>query len=142
MKLAFNSLDKFRDFGLLLMRLGIGATFIILHGGPKLLDGPERWASLGDAMSLVGIDFLPVMWGFLAAFAESVGALLLLVGFLTRPALFLLTVTMIFAAGGHLFLEIEPQGWSGASHALKMGIVFLGLIFIGPGRYSVDQMLK
>ncbi len=140
MKLAFNSLDRFRDFGLLLLRLGIGATFIIVHGGPKLLAGPERWETLGGAMSLVGIHFLPVMWGFLAAFAESVGALLLLVGFLTRPALFLLTVTMIFAAGAHLILWGDD--WSTTSHSLKMGIVFFSLIFIGPGRYSVDQMLK
>ncbi len=140
MKLAFNSLDKFRDFGLLILRVGIGATFIILHGGPKLLAGPERWEFLGESMSLVGINFLPVVWGFLAAFAESVGALLLLVGFLTRPALVLLTVTMVFAAATHLFLWEDD--WGTTSHALKMGIVFLSLIFIGPGRYSVDQMLK
>jgi putative oxidoreductase len=26
-----------------------------------------------------------------------------------------------------------------ASHAIEVGIVFLSLIFIGPGKYSVDR---
>ncbi len=140
MNFAFNSLDKFRDFGLLILRIGIGLTYIVVHGGPKLLDGPERWEALGGSMEVVGITFLPVFWGFMAAFAESVGALLLLVGFLTRPALLLLTITMIFATGAHLLLWEDD--WSTTSHAFKMGIVFLSLIFIGPGRYSIDQMSK
>ncbi len=140
MKLAMNSLDRFRDFGLLLMRVGIGVTYILIHGGPKLLGGTERWAELGGVMSLVGIEFMPALWGFLAAFAESVGALLLAVGFLTRPALILLTITMLFAIGAHWILWEDD--WSTTSHALKMAIVFLGLFFVGPGRYSVDQMLK
>ena len=140
MNFAFNSLDKFRDLGLLILRVGIGATFILVHGGPKLLAGPERWEQLGGAMELVGIGFLPVFWGFMAAFAESVGALLLVMGFLARPALVLLTITMAFAVGAHLILWEDD--WSTTSHALKMGIVFFSLIFIGPGRFSIDQMSK
>ncbi|RZK26274.1 MAG: DoxX family protein, partial [Flavobacterium sp.] len=27
----------------------------------------------------------------------------------------------------------------GASHAIELGIVFFSLIFIGPGKYSVDK---
>lgn len=56
------------DFGMLVLRLGIGASFIIHHGYDKIAD-PGRWKGLGQQMSLLGIDFLPEFWGFMAAFA-------------------------------------------------------------------------
>ena len=59
-------LGKYRDAGLLILRIGLGAAFMI-HGLPKLTDGPKLWASLGKSMGLIGIDFLPVFWGFIWA---------------------------------------------------------------------------
>ena len=35
-------LDKYRDIGLLFLRIGIGVMFI-MHGLPKLIGGPEKW---------------------------------------------------------------------------------------------------
>ena len=35
-------LNKHRHIGLLVLRIGIGLMFI-LHGAPKLFDGPEKW---------------------------------------------------------------------------------------------------
>ena len=34
-------LDKYRDIGLLFLRIGIGVMFI-MHGLPKLIGGPEN----------------------------------------------------------------------------------------------------
>ena len=131
----FDGLGKYRNTGLLILRLGLGVMFIV-HGFPKLAGGPDGWAGLGGSMKVVGIDFLPVFWGFMAAVAETFGGFLLIVGLFYRPACMLLVFTMVIAALVHLG---KGDGLKGASHAIELGIVFLSLIFIGPGKYSVDK---
>lgn len=131
----FDNLGKYRNTGLLLLRLGIGVMFII-HGFPKLAGGPEGWTGLGGSMKVIGINFLPVFWGFMAAATETFGGFLLIVGLFYRPACMLLVFTMIIAALVHFG---KGDGLQGASHAIELGIVFFNLIFIGPGKYSVDK---
>ncbi len=138
-KLTFSFLDKYRDFGLLILRLGLGGMFLVFHGWPKMAAGPARWADLGGAMEAFGITFLPAFWGFMAALAETLGALLLAIGFLTRPALFFLFITMIVATAMHLN---RGDGLGGSTYPIEIGIVFLALIFIGPGRFSVDAKFR
>jgi putative oxidoreductase len=130
-----DNLGKYRNTGLLLLRIGLGIMFII-HGFPKLAGGPSGWTSLGGSMKVIGIDFLPIFWGFMAAATETFGGFLLIVGLFFRPALILLIFTMMIAALVHFG---KGDGLQGASHAIELGIVFLGLIFIGPGKYSVDK---
>ncbi|WP_421945526.1 DoxX family protein [Pedobacter sp.] len=130
-----DNLGKYRNTGLLLLRIGVGIMFII-HGFPKLAGGPKGWEGLGGSMKVIGIDFLPVFWGFMAAATETFGGFLLIVGLFYRPACILLVFTMIIAALVHFG---KGDGLQGASHAIELGIVFFSLIFIGPGKYSVDK---
>ena len=65
------------DTGLLIIRVGVGLSFIFLHGGPKFFGGPEVWERIGCGMGNLGIDFAPVFWGFCAAAAEFLGAICL-----------------------------------------------------------------
>ncbi|WP_443945148.1 DoxX family protein [Pedobacter sp. AW1-32] len=131
----FDNLGKYRNTGLLLLRLGVGSMFII-HGFPKLAGGPNGWVGLGGSMKVIGVDFLPVFWGFMAAATETFGGFLLIVGLSYRPVCILLVFTMIIATMVHLN---KGDGIGGASHAIELGIVFFSLIFIGPGKYSVDK---
>ena len=131
----FSRLSKYNNTGLLLLRLGIGAM-MILHGYPKLIGGPQMWTKLGGALSTFGMHDFPGFWGFMAAFAEGVGGLLFLVGFLFRPACLLLLITMIVAAAKHM---AGGDGIMGASHAIELAVLFLAMFIIGPGRYSVDK---
>ena len=124
--------------GLLLMRVGLGITFIC-HGFPKLAGGPEGWTSLGGAMANWGITFVPVFWGFMGAITEFGGGLLLLLGLFLRPVCILLVMTMATATTVHMK---NGDSFSTLSHALEMGIVFFSLFFIGPGRYSLDYHLS
>jgi len=133
--MAWKFLNKYRDFGLLLLRLGIGAMFLF-HGWPKLAGGPETWAKVGGAMRFAGVQALPTLWGLAAAVSEFGGGICLLLGFLFRPAALLLAITMAVAANMHLG---KGEGVLAASHAIELGILFLSLLFIGPGRYSVDR---
>ena len=129
------SLGKYRNTGILIIRLGLGIMFII-HGYPKLLGGPEQWEMIGASMKYVGITVFPVVWGLLAGLAETFGGFLILIGLAFRPACILLTLTMAVAATMHLS---NGDGLITASHAIEVGIIFFVLAFIGPGRYSVDK---
>lgn len=131
----FSSLNKYRDFGLLIIRIGIGAMFVY-HGYPKLLGGPSAWAGLGASTKYVGIHFLPVMWGFLAAITEVLGGILLALGLAFRPVCLLLLINMIVAVASHLG---KGDGLGEAAHAIEDAVVFAGLFFTGPGKYSVDK---
>ena len=128
---------SYKNMGLLLLRLGIGFMFI-LHGWPKMAGGPERWEVLGKNMALFGADFLPLFWGFMAAFAETVGGFLLMLGLFFRPVCVLLLITMLVATTRHV---TAGDGFGGYSHALEAAILFFSLLFIGPGKYSLDKVI-
>ena len=129
------NLGKYRNTGLLIVRVGLGIMFMI-HGFPKIMGGPEGWTGLGGSMKVIGIDFLPIFWGFMAAATETFGGFLLLLGLFFRPVNILLVFTMLIATLVHFG---KGDGLSGASHAIELGIVFFSLIFIGPGKYSIDK---
>jgi putative oxidoreductase len=139
--MVLTSLTKYRDAGLLILRLGVGLSFMLLHGLPKLQAGTEMWNQIGQTMGRFGIHFAPTAWGFIAALTEGLGGLLIAVGFLFRPACIMLIGVMFVAVTVHLDMPKDNPmgGWAGASHALELGVVFLGLIFIGPGKYSIDK---
>jgi putative oxidoreductase len=126
------------DTGLVFIRIGIGIMFIVAHGGPKLLGGPERWEKVGSAMDRLGIESFHTFFGFMAAFAESFGALFLIFGLFHRWVTALLLITMLVAGARHL---IDGDGIGRASHAIEAAIVFIGLFITGPGKYSFDYKL-
>ncbi len=132
--MMFPQLDRYRDHGLLLLRVGIGISFM-LHGFPKLQGGPELWTGLGSALGALGIHFAPTFMGFMAASAEFFGGLFLALGLFTRPAVFFMLNTMIVAMAMHLS---KGDSFMMYSHALEAGILFLSMILIGPGRFSLD----
>lgn len=131
----FSKLGKYSNFALLVMRVGVG-IMMVLHGYPKLLDGPERWRRLGGAMENFGVTYAPEFWGFMAAFAEAIGGLLIVLGYMTRPAALLLFITMAVAATKHIMGD-DP--FSKSYHAIELAFVFFGLFILGPGKYSFDK---
>lgn len=137
-----SSLSKYRDFGLLILRVGLGFMFI-LHGWPKLLGGPAGWSKLGAAVHAVGIHFseplgfMHTVFGFMAAFSETVGGLFLILGLLFRPACILLLCTMIIATAMHA--RAGDSFMNTTSRPLELAIVFAGLLFVGPGKFSFDK---
>ncbi len=131
----FENLSNYKNLGLLIIRIGLGVMFIY-HGVPKLSGGPDAWEKIGGSMKVVGISYAPAFWGFMAAVTETFGGLLLMIGLAFRPVCILLVINLIIAALVHFS---KGDGLQGAAHAIEDAIVFAGLIFIGPGLYSIDK---
>ena len=94
--------------------------------------------ALGSMMGALGIHILPTFFGLLSGLAETFGGLFILLGLFYRPmALFLvgnlMMATSIELASGAPLLQ--------ASRPFEEGVFFLGVIFAGPGRYSLDYLL-
>lgn len=131
----FSRLGHYSSTGILIMRIALGAL-MITHGYNKLMGGPEKWEKLGGAIGNFGIHAYPTFWGFMAAFSESICALFIILGLWFRPACILLTITMIVAASVHI-KKGDPLG--DMELALIYAFTFCGLMFIGPGKLSVDK---
>jgi len=129
---------KYLDYGLLLLRVGIG-IFYIFHGYPKLFGGPDKWETVGEVFGTMGIGFLPVFWGFMAAVAETFGGIFLILGLFTRPAAGLLFITMFVATIFHIS---SGDPFTTIAHSGKMAVLFLSLIIIGPDRFSLDNKIN
>lgn len=135
MKEQIRKLFNHPEFGLLLLRFLLGSLMIAL-GVPKFLGGQEVLIKLGSAMAIFGINFAPVFWGFMAALSETLGGFLFILGLFFKPACFFLFMVMLVAitfhvSAGHKITVI--------SHPLGFGILFLSLMFIGPGKYAFDK---
>ena len=130
-------MDRYRDIGLLILRVGVGLAFFWYHGYPKLAGGPEMWQRIGDAVSNIGITFAHPVWGLAAALSEGVGGLLFAAGLFFRPVCVALLGVMVMATIDQFGREM-PQ----PEHALKNAFVFAGMFFVGPGRYTVNTLFR
>jgi len=133
--MLWNQLSRYTDLGLLVLRIGFGLGMLIFHGWGKLIGGPEVWTSVGSAMGTFGISFGHTFFGFLAAFAESVGAVLVIIGLFYRPAIAMLGFTMLVAT-----LTLSITGSGDPSHAFKNLFICGGKFLVGPGKYSLDYL--
>ena len=129
------------DLGLLLIRAIVGIVFV-LHGSQKLFgafEGPgiEGFSKVLETMNVP----MPLVSAWAAALAEFVGGLSLLTGLWMRILLIPLFVTMMvasFVAHGDAFFLSN----GGMEFALTLGLVVLGLMCTGPGRFSWNPMVR
>ena len=135
-KLIVNNLypkDLYVSYSLLILRVIASVMMIINHGWNKILAGQEKWNRLGTALTdFIGIDFMSVFFGFMAAFSESIGMVMVIFVIFTRPAAFLLLFTMFVASMNHLVDGEFPE------LAIMYLIVMLVLLISGPGKFSLD----
>lgn len=74
----------------------------------------------------------------LVVFAEFVCAALVALGLMTRYALIPLILTMIYAA----FIAHGADPFGDKEMALLYLVVYVVLLFLGPGKYSLDRMIQ
>ena len=132
---ALQFLSKYRETGLLLIRASLGLVFIILIA-PVLWNGSGSWEHFGDAMKHLDFHAHFKVWGFIGAVLGCAGGVLMILGLFFRiGVLFGLAVTLV-----HLLAVWDSHGdFHARMPAIEMSILLLSLLFIGPGKYSVDK---
>jgi putative oxidoreductase len=108
----------------------------MIHNGLDKLSNIESFAEA--YVSVLGLPF-PIFFSYCAAFAELIGAPLLALGLLTRPAAAALLSTMLVA----MYHHVKVAGFSIPYLELSMLYAACFQLFVvnGGGRYSVDAVL-
>jgi putative oxidoreductase len=120
------------NLGLAFLRVFSGIALALQHGIMKFPPS-ERFIQMTGNL---GFPF-PSFFAWAAASSEFIGGLLLVVGFLTRPAAFLILVTMYVAA----FVRNAGQPFAQQELAVLYGVIVLFFLLAGPGRFSLDAVL-
>lgn len=120
------------DLGLLLLRLVAGPALAFAHGIGKLPPSERFVAGVAE----MGFP-APLLFAWAAGLAELVGGLLLAAGLLTRPAAFLIAVTM----GVATFVRQAGDPFTEREAAVLHGSIALFYLVVGPGRLSLDAIL-
>ena len=134
----FDSQNRKMNFGLLIMRLGLTAV-LFLHALPKLFVGAHSWKSVGTNLDFINIGLPPMIFGFTILLLETLGAVSFVFGYFFRAA-----CTLLFILFGLYFLiYFQKPGYDTLMlWSLGLAAVFFGLIYIGPGRYSIAVKLE
>ncbi|MFI5411334.1 DoxX family protein [Kaistia sp. UC242_56] len=126
----FEKISKFQPYTLGLLRI-VSSLIFMAHGTQKILGFPAS-------------DNSPAMFSlsWTAGMLELIGGFLLLIGLFSRPVAFVLSGLMAFAYWmAHAPRSVYPV-LNGGDAAILYCFIFLYLVFAGPGRWSVDALLK
>jgi len=130
------------NLALLVGRVAIGACFVI-HGLGKLgLVGTGSMQGFVQFLESLGVPFAPLQ-ARMAMSSELVGGALLALGLFARPACLLLVFTMLVAGrlghkgAGYLITNDPP----GAEYTVNLAVICAVFALLGPGTWSLDQLL-
>lgn len=142
MHTAINKLiDTNSGFDTLPIRIGAGIIFTA-HGAQKLFGWFGGYGLEGTAGWMDSIGLSPgLLMALLAGSAEFLGGLLLIVGFLVRPAALALAVTMVVAI---VLVHLEHGLFStnnGYEFGLALLVISLALLLRGAGSLSLDKTI-
>lgn len=130
-------LDRLQPLALLVMRLSLG-VIMTAHGYHKVFGGLQHFAHMIGGMGL------PSWLGYVSAFTELIGGLLIIAGFFTRPAAFAICVNLavaIWKVHLHNGLWGSPDR-PGFEFPLAAATLAFALIFFGAGPIAIDHVLR
>lgn len=122
------------DFTSLILRVAAGSFMIYGHGASKF----SKFFS-DEAIEFIdpfGISATATLG--LVIFAEVICAVLVIFGLMTRWALIPLILTMLYAA----FIVHGEDPFRLKEMSLLYFFIFVALMLLGPGKYSLDRMLR
>jgi len=129
------------SFTSLALRLSAGTIFVA-HGAQKLFGSFGGYGLEGTGQWMASFGLEPgYLMAFAAGSAEFFGGIALLIGLLTRPAAFMLALTMLVA----IMTVHLPNGLFMENGGYEFGLALLGisvaLVFNGGGKFSLDRKL-
>lgn len=129
------------SLGLLIMRVALGGV-LMWAGWRKFSGGKETLQTVGANIKHIGIDVgqdnaFTLFFGIMAAGSELVGGALLIIGLLFRISSAFLVFTMLVAT---LYMYQASSGEINRfGYPMILLFVLLGLLFTGPGKFSVQK---
>lgn len=125
------------DLAYLIVRLTAG-VFVFLHGWTKVT--VMSHAGLTAYFTKLGLE--PAgLWAYYIPFNETVVALLVVVGLLTRPAALLLVIEFIVI----IVVVHLPRGWgmavNGVEYPLFWLLTLIAVMLRGGGPWSLDRAI-
>jgi putative oxidoreductase len=129
----FSWLDRFQSLGALVLRLVLG-IIMVRHGYDKIIPT----GSLYNFSHMVAHLHLPVWLGYLAAFTEFFGGMLLIIGLLTRVAALMTAIDMAVAIA-KIHLHGGIIGPNSFALPLALFAIALMLVFTGCGWVGLDN---
>ncbi len=124
------------DVGKLILRLAV-AILLVFHGISKLRHGIAWMAGPLQA------HHLPVFIGYGVYVAEVVAPILLVVGFITRPAAaviaFELSMAVYLVLGLKAFETARQTGALGGELQFLYIFAALAIVFLGSGRFALSK---
>ncbi|GAB3504223.1 hypothetical protein GCM10027341_34240 [Spirosoma knui] len=137
MSSPFATLHRYRAYAPFLLRLAFGYE-LFDAAGHTALHPTEGIPGYADWLRSLGFPF-PVVSAILSAYTESIGAVLLIIGFKTRWAALALGINFAFAiAVAHLATH---DTYKNTFPALNLFAMMVFLMLNGPGKPSVDEGL-
>jgi putative oxidoreductase len=123
-------LNSLQPFGALLMRLALGVSMAV-HGYEKVIPhgGLSHYAHY---IASLGI---PYWLGYVSAYTEFAGGILLIIGLLTRFAAALVAINMLVA----FFYVGIHQGFGIYNYILALAALGIMLTFYGAGALALDR---
>jgi putative oxidoreductase len=125
-------LNNLQPWGALLLRLVLALSMIV-HGYQKV----STHAALHHFAHYVVTLGLPYWLGYVSAFTEFVGGILVLLGLFTRLASCLIAINMLVA----LFTVGIHQGFGIYNYIAELAAIAIMLCFYGAGTLSLDRRL-
>lgn len=127
-------LDRLQPLGLAMARLALGLIMLV-HGYHKVFGGLHHHAQFVASLGMPG-------WlGYVSAFAEFLGGILVLAGFFTRAAAFAILIDIVVA-----IWKVHWHNGLTADHGyefpLSLAALALVLIFFGAGPIAFDHVLR
>jgi putative oxidoreductase len=116
---------------LLTLRIGVG-VLMMHHGYGKFIHFDEYKV---DFMNFLGLG--PTVSLALVVFAELICSFLILIGLFTSVA----TIPLIITMGVALFMAHDAAIFAKGELATLYLFVYVAIMFVGPGKYSVDAMI-
>ena len=130
MNLSF--LDRVQPLGFFILRMVLGVIMVV-HGYHKVFGGLHHHAQFVAGLGI------PAWLGYVSSFAEFLGGILLIIGFLSRFAAVAVCIDMCVAiAKVHWHNGLTGQG--GFEFPLSLAAIAFALVFTGAGQISVDWL--
>lgn len=130
--ISLSFLPASADLGLLVLRVWLGLTMFLNHGLAKFQNFGSTVAMFQEKMGI------PSVFGAGAVIAESLCAILLVIGLATRLSAAFLATTMAVA-----FFKVHQMSLAQGPGSGELAFIYLAgfvaLFLTGPGKLSVDS---